>query len=66
VQLGVLADVFIEALQIGETLLLRDDQHLRLDVGHLPQTHLVNMFRQKCGGGHPPDFKLIPRIALGQ
>ncbi len=66
VQLGVLADMFVEALQIGETLLLRYDQHPRLDVVHLLQPHLVNLLRQKFGGGHAPDIELISCVAVGQ
>ena len=66
VQLGVLADVLVEALQIGETLLLGDHQHLGVDIVHLLQAHLVDLLRLKPGGGHAPDGVLIAGIAVGQ
>ena len=66
VELGVLADVFVEALQVGEALLLGDDQHLHVEFFHLLEAHLVNLLGREIRGGHLAHGELIASIAVGQ
>ena len=51
VQLGVLLDRGVQALEIAEAELLRDLQHLPLDARHLAQAELVDLLRGEVRGG---------------
>jgi hypothetical protein len=66
VELGVVANVLVESLQVGEALLLGNDQHLRVEIGNLLEPHLVNLLGLKIGGRHLADGELVAGVAVGQ
>ena len=67
VQLGVLPNVFVEALEVGEALRLGDGQHLGVEFGHLLQAHLVDLLGRVARWSSADLIaELVARVAVGQ
>src|SRR3974377_1194325 len=65
-QRGVLPDVRVERLEVGETLLAGELQHLALDLGDAFQPELMDLLCRTVRGRLLPHSEAISRVAVGQ